>query len=463
MQTKIKTFDMFFWLIIGLLLIFLHLSHGQLNSDNGIFLAGAWSLSHHLNIYKDFFSFTSPGTYYLLLLVWKIFTINYWSAWFAAIISLLASSYYIFKITDRLNRQSSYLAVLLFCLNTISWPIITAHIFCLPFILSAIYFFILGLENNKINFIYLAGCLAGVSIIFLQTIGMATLSILILYLIWQFIINKSFINFKRLLIFILSSILPILLLFLKWSPLILFNNLIKFPLLHYTATLAPTYRLLALNFLWLSIFFLILKRKYRKSLTLKLLFIWQCILFLSTFSLPDFAHLSFVMMPLLILFSVLSQEIYSDYIKINKYFILRYFSAFTFLAYFLIYFFIAIYLASSPFFTFKNDTPTLITFIKENCQDQYIYAGPLLPQIYFFTQKLAPGPSHWLLTNHHSSEQFSQTLLGLKTYQPSCAIIDYKMVKKFNYNSDNEVDNYIKDNYKVFKKFNDLIIMRRIE
>jgi poly-gamma-glutamate synthesis protein (capsule biosynthesis protein) len=443
-----------------ILLFFLHFSHGRLDSDNGIFLSGAWNLINNFNIYNDFFSFTTPGTYYVILGVWKIFGISYWAAWAVGILSLLISSILIFKITKYLDHFSAYLATVLFCLIGIGWPIITSHVFCLPFILGAVLLLIMWSKNHKTILLYLSGFLVGVSVLFLQTIGLATFAGLLLFLVWFYFKNRKILTLKNLLGFILFSWLPITFLFLKWSPLFLFNTLIKFPLLNYGGIIPTDYSLLAINFLFLLFFFLVLNKNNQESIIIKLLSIWQSFLLLTALSFPDFSHISFVSAPLLILFTIFSSEISKS--KINKKSIKFLIIIFLFLGYFLFYFLRVIYYSDAPFFTFKNETPATIEFLRENCQTKYIYAGPFLPEFYFETRKLTPGPTDWLLTNHHPKEFFLETAEKLNETKADCAIVNYEMVRKLNYNQNNPVDNYLLSHYQPVKQFGSTFILKRL-
>jgi hypothetical protein len=461
MFKAVKIWDFVFGAIIFFLAFFLHISYGRLNSDNGIFLAGAQSLLNNLSIYKDFFSFTTPGTYYLLAIIWQILVPSYWLAWGAALLFLLIAAFFVYKITALISRPAAYLAVLSFVITTNSWPIITSHVFCLPFIFGAIYLFLLWQDKRQPKLIYGAGLLAGISVIFLQTIGLVTLAVLIISSLYLYLREKEGRGAKQLLWLCLFSCLPIVLLFFKWSPLFLFNNLIKFPLNNYSTTVTSSYWLLGLNFLFLLFFWFILGKKElgAKVKIINLLFVWQIGLFLTALSYPDFAHISFVFAPLLIMFSVLASKLFV--LKNKSLFLAGITLSGIFTFYLIFHFLLNSYLLNFPYLSLRTSTPELITFIRENCQTKYIYAGPFLPEIYFETDKLTPGPSHWLLTNHHPDEYFLETREGLERYQPDCLVLNYEMVKKFNYNKNNYVDNYLNSNYQVVKSFGDTLILKR--
>jgi hypothetical protein len=303
-------------------------------------------------------------------------------------------------------------ATSIFVLSTISWPIITAHVFCLPLVLGAIYATAMGMSKRRINFIYLAGFLGGLSVIFLQTVGLTILAGLWIFLLCQYFQKNSFLSKKRLIIFLFFSCIPIAAMFLKWTPSFLFYNLIKYPLLNYASTLTMNYCLLIIFSLFNLIFFLILNKYEKKSIIVQLLFICQSTLLISAITLPDIFHILFIFAPSLIMFSVIVVKLLK--FKITKvwlkYYIVGLLSLYSLI---LICNFVSNYRFNSlPLFRSPSG---LIEFLDENCQGEYIYAGPFLPSIYFDTRKLPLGPSNWLLTNHHPEEYFLETLEGLKS------------------------------------------------
>ena len=101
----------------------------------------------------------------------------------------------------------------------------------------------------------------------------------------------------------------------------------------------------------------------------------------------------------------------------------------------------------------------MLAYIENQCQDSpYLYAGPFLPGLYFETRKLNPTPYPFLITNQHTFEQFNNARNVLITHTPSCAVLNYGIVQKFNYNYNNPVDNFILENYTlVMQEGNNLI------
>jgi len=102
-----------------------------------------------------------------------------------------------------------------------------------------------------------------------------------------------------------------------------------------------------------------------------------------------------------------------------------------------------------------------ISYIKDNCEGEYIYAGPFIPGFYFETKKLNPIKYSVLITDLNTKEHFSESKEQLKDKNPYCAVLNYAIVKKFDYNKNNEVDNYIFENYEKDLRVGDIIIMNK--
>lgn len=108
------------------------------------------------------------------------------------------------------------------------------------------------------------------------------------------------------------------------------------------------------------------------------------------------------------------------------------------------------------FYSIKNSKA--ISYIKNNCSGEYLYAGPFIPGIYFETRKLNPSPYSILITRHQTEKQFLDAREMIKKYQPFCAVLNYQIVAKFKHNKNNPVDNYVLNNYKlVFQKGDTLV------
>jgi hypothetical protein len=191
----------------------------------------------------------------------------------------------------------------------------------------------------------------------------------------------------------------------------------------------------------LSMLWLLRKERVRE---IWLLFYLQFFLLLSTFSRPDFYHISLILFPLYSILPISLEKIKPlDFLKKNYYYLIIPLAALV-----IIYPSILI-IAYSPFFFHSIKDNEVISYIKNNCPGSYLYAGPFIPGMYFETKKLNPTRYSFLITNQQTKEQFLEARRMLEKYHPSCAVLDYKIVEKFNYNKNNPVDNYILNNYEL--------------
>jgi hypothetical protein len=109
------------------------------------------------------------------------------------------------------------------------------------------------------------------------------------------------------------------------------------------------------------------------------------------------------------------------------------------------------YAGVSPKYELKADN-LVLRYIAEECNGSpYLYAGPFMPNLYFEARKINPTGFAWLITGHHTPGQFARAAQRIETARPACAILNYETVRKYNYNTGNPVDNYIKNNYRLDK------------
>ena len=453
-KNKFFNIKSLWWLGLFLLLAFFHCKH-DFDSDDGVALEGAWNLINNRGLYTDFFEFITPGSFYLIFWAWKIFGVNYFIAKALAVLFIFFSSIGIYKICWLTTKDKlCYFMPAIFIISSVYWPIINHNTFNLFFIIWAIYFFIKGLSDYSFKNFIISGLLTGMAILFLQHKGIIVLLALSLFLFILFIKEKKALLLKLNFCYLSFSMLPLIILFIKWPIQSLYENLIIFPLFHYTeVNKVPFYLFIFFTGLILLTAWHLRKEK---SNAVRLLVFAQLFLLLTVLQRPDIFHISYIIFPLYCLFPLF----YEKTILLNKsaqrlnYLII-------FLALFLIIIPVFYYLISfTPFYSIKNSQ--IILFIKENCPGQYIYAGPFRPEIYFEVRKLNPTPYFTLVTNHQTKEQFLEAEKYLEKHQPSCAVMDYEMVKKFHHNKNNPVDNYITDNYQlVFQSGNKLIYKKK--
>ena len=152
---NINNYIFFFFLFIFTFLIH---TNNLLDGDEGIILEGAWNLYNNKEIYIDFFEFVSPGSFYLIFFVWKIFGPSYLTAKILSIITIFLCSIGIYKISNRIIKSNyAKIAQFIFIISSIIFSTISYHVFNLCLIVWATYFFIIALEEQSKKNIIISG------------------------------------------------------------------------------------------------------------------------------------------------------------------------------------------------------------------------------------------------------------------------------------------------------------------
>ena len=442
-------FKYLYWASVFALLLFLRASH-YLDSDEGVILEGAWNLINGKRLYFDFFEFIPPGGFYAVFWIWKIFGVNYSAAKLAGIITVFLSSVGVYKISRHIVKSKfAYISSFAFAISSVFWPIINHNTFNILFVVWAVYFFLEGLSGYEKKYFVFGGLLAGASILFLQQRGIALLAAVSLFFAVLFFKEKKYLILKSAFCYLLSALSVLSLLAIKWPLQSLYQNLILFPLFNYGAVNKIPFDLFFVYAFALSLTALLLRRQKNKKVW-GLVFI-QFFLLLSAVTRPDIHHISLVIFPLYPLF-FLAYDSSKRKFRASAYSFLGAVimapilaSAFTYIYVF------------PPFYSIKNSAA--LSYVQKNCaESDYIYAGPFMPGMYFEAKKLNPAPYHSVLMLGGRTEKLREVKEALRKARPVCAALNYEMVKKFNYNKNNPVDNYISDNYKlVFRQNNTLI------
>ncbi len=454
LKSKILNAKNFWWLGLFSLLSFVHCKH-DLNSDEGVILEGAWNLINNKELYINFFEFVTPGSFYLIFLAWKILGVHYFIAKLLAILFIFLSSVGLYKISGLITKNKlSYLVPVIFIVSSFHWPIINHNIFSLFFIIWTIYFFTKGLMDYSAKNFIASGLLTSISILFLQHKGIIILFALSLFLIILCLKEKKQILLKLNICYVFFSLLPLIPLFIKWPAQTLYENLIIFPLSNYLeVNKIPLYLFFFFCAFLSMVIWRLRKEKYR---AIWLLIFIQCFLLLSALQRPDLQHITLILFPIYCLLPLVYERIKILNKKLrhlNYLIICIVFSL-------IIYTSLIHIICFTPMYSVKNSE--IILFINKNCPGPYIYAGPYQPELYFETRKLNPTPYFALITSHQTQEQFIEAKNCLEKHQPECAVLNYKMVAKFNHNNNNPVDNYIKNNYQlVFQAKNKLVYKRK--
>ncbi|HNZ86727.1 MAG TPA: glycosyltransferase family 39 protein [bacterium] len=434
----------FFWIFLFAFTLYIHIGYGY-NQDNGVIINGAWNLINNKILYIDFFEFIPPASFYLIFWLWKIFGVSYFVANLFSIIMLFFASYGIFRISELIYKNKlNYLLPIIFIISSGFWPIINHNAFNAFFMIWACYFIIRGLNDCKEKNFIIAGLLSGISTLFLQQKGAILIISIVSFLIFYSLKEKNKIYLKWCLSYIIFSVLPLFILFL-WPIKLIYNNLVYFILFHcLEINYIFPWRLYVILFI-LLLYIKVFIREKRIDIWF-LIFIQFCLL-ITTFARADDQHILIVIFPLYCLTPLLLKKI--NCTKFLKFII------YSFITLFLVYiiYTVSIFVTLTHKKIIPKIKPTqniIHKFVEENCSDsEDVYFGPFLPQLYFDNRKINPTPYDWLITNHHTEAQFKEARQILEKKQPKCAVLYYAIVKKFNYEKNNPVDDYIFKNYKL--------------
>lgn len=430
------------WFPLVLLLCLLHSSH-PLDSDEGVTLNGAWEILQHRRLYLDFFEFIPPGSFYLLAGWWHLLPVSYLSAIMLALLLTIVSGAGIYRLTQRLGVEKwQWLPVLLFFLSSVFWRPLNHNAFALPFLIWSVvtYHHALNSKTKSLAF-FAAGLLAGITCLFLQHKGLALLATYFVYSV--ILITKKKISLLQLTMLLVGITLPIALLCLWRSPSLLFNHLILFPLHNYPETNVVSFTPWIYATVIACLLYIYL-RFVTKHTQLLFLLILQLVLLLSVVVRTDLSHLVPLLFPLYILISLTLQQVCKLY-KISVSLIAL-----------IIYGTIAItlsYLQHYPVLTTSN--PALYKAVATLCPKDSLYAGPFMPGLYFEFKKTNHLPYSILITRQQTEDQFAEAARLLAANPPQCAVLNYDIVEKFGYTTNNPVDAFFARHYRLAEKFPD--------
>jgi hypothetical protein len=457
LRIKTKMHDLgpnfsYYWLFfLFIFLIFINCSY-YLNADEGIILAGAWNLLNGQRIYIDWFSFIPPGSFYFVFIVWKIFFPSYLVAKFFSLLTIFAAAIGVYKISQLIskNRQSTYnlLAPSFFIISTLGWPVINHNCYNLALIIWSTYLFLKYFTGKAKHWnLFFSGVLLGLAAIFLLHKSLLIFLFFNVWLLVDFLLNRGKEEQKNIFVFNAAFIFFASTIFLIATPQVIYENLIKYPLLNYSEVNGvPFYFFIVNSILVLASFWYILPAM-RKNKYLKFIFGLQLMTILLALQRPDPLHVSMMLFPLISLTPMMAEALALAKIETDRFI----FILLPLIVYSLFVPSLFNVLCYTPPFFFFDKSPKL-EYIKENCRNSnYIYAGPFLPGLYFATGKLQPTPFSFLITNHQTEEQFLQAKNNLERKKPLCAILDYEIVQKFKYNKNNSIDQYINNHYHLIK------------
>lgn len=451
-----------FWVTI-IFLSFTVFAYHDANSDEGMVLGAAWQLWHSKVMYKDFFEFIAPGSAYTIYWVWKILgEATYISAKLTSILFFLVSAIGIWLITKRLSKRS-----ISACLALAGWfyavtfmPIINHNGFSSFIAVWVAYCLLLAQDKQKTWLYFITGALGAITAFFLQTKGGFLIAVsFIAPLITPHLTPKQ--RWQNLMAVGLGAFLTSFALWHEWSLPLLWQSLITYP--------SQFYWQCSLSVSWPSIIFIEIATitawafwgKVWRYSEYTLLWLIQLGLFLSSINLPNIAHFTINIFPAIIVASIkmgpmLSQD-WRDLLPVRK-IVFLIASIAVMVALIALRLSLLIYIPTHNIYvidwrnkSIMDNMPPLVKNAKT------IYAGPFLPDFYFELNKPNPFPYSMMLVCDKQCEQ--AMLQAFIKEKPDVVLLNYKMVKRLNYNYSSPLDTYIAKNYHFCDKISPLPVL----
>jgi 4-amino-4-deoxy-L-arabinose transferase-like glycosyltransferase len=175
-------------LLIAAVLTVITTFRGLILNDEGYIINSAQRMINGQTIYKDFpFAYT-PGSSYIALINIKLFGNSLFSQRIGTLIISAITVLLIFLLSKTLTKQKKYiylptLAFLAWGPTHINfpWPVIHS----IPIGLAACLMFITALKNQKSRYIFLAGCLTTITLLFKQNFGVGVFILCLILLFYH--------------------------------------------------------------------------------------------------------------------------------------------------------------------------------------------------------------------------------------------------------------------------------------
>ena len=162
-----------FLFILSLLYLFIFRRFCGIDPDEGIILQGAQRILDGQVLYRDFFSFFTPGSYYLFVLIFRVFGNSYLVAHTALAVIGAALSPVTYLLARRVcSRQACLLITGLMMVTAVPWRFVVIHnwdstlLACL-----AVYCAVRFLESQSTRWIFAAATFTALTTLFEQSKG----------------------------------------------------------------------------------------------------------------------------------------------------------------------------------------------------------------------------------------------------------------------------------------------------
>lgn len=220
--------------------LYLFRRYTTMEPDEGIVLQGAERILHGQVLYRDFFSFLTPGSFYLHALLFKIFGNSFIVPRTALAVIGGVLSVIGYLLARRVcSRSSALLAVGLLTLTTLPYRFLTLHnwdstlLACL-----AVYCAVRMLESRQVGWVFALGSFTSLTILFEQSKGVGLCLGLSLGLVALWMGNQSKLSRRELIFMAAGLVWPFLITFAYFFSQHAFSAMLAdwlWPLQHYSA------------------------------------------------------------------------------------------------------------------------------------------------------------------------------------------------------------------------------------
>ncbi len=222
------------------------LRYSSLEPDEGILLQGAQRILDGQIPYRDFFSFYTPGSYYLLAAVFKVFGNSFVVARLSLAITGAACSVVSYSLARRVcSRGFALFAAALASVAGVAYRFLVLHnwystvLACL-----ALYSAVRFLESRKQTWAFTTGSLCSLTVMFEQSKGAGLCFGLALSFLGLRVLGKKALQRSELPSFMLGFLWPLLLIFAYFGAQHSLRIMVEdwfWPLRHYTSANHVTY------------------------------------------------------------------------------------------------------------------------------------------------------------------------------------------------------------------------------
>lgn len=423
--------------------------------DEGIVLAGAHNLLIGGQIYKDFYTFVTPGSFYFVSIFFRLFGENYTSALVPSIMLQAMSTMFVFLLTRELVSTLKYpfiaAAIWFFIFSFTSTPI-SYHTYSVAISCAAIYFLLSGIRNKNTATLLLSSLMFGLNIFVFQP--SAILTAFAITTTASLCLKKQ-LGFKIFAVFLLLCALPLLVLFTIAKPSLILDQLIIWPLANdIDYSLLNPYQYTGLIAVVLALFSLAGKRSNMKPKYLVLTFVFQVLLFTSTITRRDIQHLALNAITIPISLTILLNNFSQSKSIPHLYKLVANIIFLIFLSVIVVFKIMLNYEMTKGYSLIKKQL--------EPYKNTNFYAHPFMPNLYMELNSKDIYPYSFVLTESHDATKLTTHLEYIKKVNPQYIFVDYNTIKNLNYNTNNILDNYINSNYVETTRFNNIKVLSKL-